>query len=559
VTINSSSWKSFPVAPRETPYDYDDAVARMLEWADGDTKKFAKGFLWTDPNAEPGSPDAYRLPIVDVMENRLVMIPRAVFSAATILSGAHGGLEDVTTEDERLELKSVVTDIYDALREEYRDPRVKPPWLRGGNEESKVTAAMEEEYLDALLASVNSAGWASMPVADDDRAWNSGQAKARVWEWAGGNFAKYRRAFLWWDASAPDLKGSYKLPIADVIDGQLTIVPHAVNAVAAVLGGARGGVSIPDADMDSVERVVNRIQTRVRGEDAVEACGGEQGPLVEETLRQVFGCGECEGSDCVLTDDDVQACGDCGEKRKLKAIEAAWIAPAAAVFQPPRVDGPTPLTITADGRIYGHAWLWNKCHAGIQNECVMAPRNRSGYKYFMNGQVLTADGSMVRVGKITMGTGHAGPRTGWQPAAAHYDNTGTQAAYVTITEDEWGGMLAGVPAPGMDEDQLAKLRVSPVSGDWRRVGDGPLELVAALAVNTPGFPIVASLDTGEVECIQAAGVLMPDGTELHRVDEELTDDESSLVARVDALDDRISALMQKRRGRILDKLNRKGM
>lgn len=561
MTVNSSTWKSMPVAPRETPFDFDDAVARMLEWAGGDAKKLARGFLWYNPQAEPGSADAYRLPIADVAANRLVLIPRAVFSAATILSGAHGGLEDVTTENERLELKGVVTDIYDMLREEYRDPRVKPPWLRGGNERSEVTASYEEDYLDALIASVNSSGWGSMPVADDDHAWNSAQARARLWEWSGGNFAKYRRGFLWFDAAAPDLKGSYKLPIADVIEGSLTIVPHAVNAVAAVLGGARGGVSIPDADMDSVERVVNRIQDRIRGDEKVEACGSCGGDALDvQTVREIFGCGDCEGSDCQLKGDDITACGDCGEKRKLKAIEAAWIAPMASVFEAPKVDGPTPLTVTADGRIYGHAWLWNKCHAGIQNTCVMAPRNRSGYRYFHNGQVLTADGSMVKVGKITMGTGHAGPRSGWQPAAAHYDNTGTQAAYVKITEDQFGGMMAGIAAPGMDEDQLAKLRVSPVSGDWRRVNDGPLELVAALAVNTPGFPIVASLEgSDEIDTIIAAGVLMPDGTELHKVDEEMNEVETEMTRRIDELDERISAVMQKRRGRILDRLKNRGM
>ena len=555
MTVNNTSWKGMPVAPRETAFDFDDAVARMLEWAGGNAKKFATGFLWHDPKAEAGSADAYRLPIADVAGNRLVLIPRAVFSAATILSGAHGGLEDVTTEDERLELKGVVTDIYDMLREEYRDPRVKPPWLRGGNERSEVTASFEEDYLDALIASVNSSGWGSMPVAGDDRPWNSGQAKARLWEWADGNFAKYRRGFLWWDAAAPDLKGSYRLPIADVIDGQLTIVPHAVNAVAAVLGGARGGVDIPDADMDSVQRVVNRIQGRIRGPEDVQACGSCDDE--EEVVDEVFGCGECEGSDCKLQGGDMETCGSCVDKRKLKSIEAAWIAPPAEVFQPPRVDGPTPLTVTADGRVYGHAWLWNKCHAGIQNQCVMAPRNRSGYKYFLNGQVLTADGSMVRVGKITMGTGHAGPRSGWQPAAAHYDNTGTQAAYVTITEDQWGGMMAGIAAPGMDEEQLAKLRVSPVSGDWRRVGDGPLELVAALAVNTPGFPIVASLEgSDQVDTIIAAGVIMPDGTELHVVEGNAV--ESAMTAKVDELDDRITALMQKQRGRILKRLELRG-
>lgn len=554
MAIDAKSWKRMPVAPRTTAYDYDDATRRIQAWAGGSAEKFSSAFLWRNPDAKPGSPDAYRLPIADVHNGKLVLIPRAVFSAATILSGAHGGLEDVTTEDERLELKSVVTDIYDMLREDYRDPRVKPPWLRGGNEESQVTASAEEveveDFIDMLEASVNSSGWASMPIADEDRGWDSGQARSRVWTWADGDYRKYRKAFLWWDATAPEQKGSYKLPIADVIDGTLTIVPRAVNAVAAVLGGARGGVNIPDADMDSVQAIVNRIQKRFHADDeSVEAAA----PMV--------GCGDCTDADeCDMTDSDmIAACATCIQRREALSLEAAaiptdpgYVAPDRSVFEPPVVTGPTPLTVTADGRVFGHGWLWNKCHAGIQNECVIAPRSASGYKYFLNGQVLTADGSMVKVGKITMGTGHAGQRSGWIPAADHYDNTGTQAAWVTVTEDAYGGMLAGIVAPGMTPAQIARLRTSPVSGDWRLAG-GSLELVAALAVNTPGFPIVASMN-GEVTAIIAAGMIMPDGTEVHTYGDDCVQasaEEVELAKSVDALDEQIAKLTQRGRGRRL--------
>jgi hypothetical protein len=109
----------------------------------------------------------------------------------------------------------------------------------------------------------------------------------------------------------------------------------------------------------------------------------------------------------------------------------------------------------------------------------------------------------------------------------------------------------------MDEDQLAKLRVSPVSGDWRRVNDGPLELVAALAVNTPGFPIVASMEgSDEIDTIIAAGIIMPDGEQLHVIDD--SEVESALITKVDELDDRIANLMQKKRGRILKRLEMRG-
>lgn len=555
MATNSSAWKSMPVAPRETRFDFDDAVARILHWADGDTTKFAKAFLWHNPNADKGSADAYRLPIADVAGNRLVLIPRAVFSAATILSGAHGGLEDVTSEQDRLELKGIVTDIYDMLREEYSDPRVKPPWLRGGNEESQVTASMEEdEYFNALTASVNSAGWGSVPIAEDVHRWNSSEARSRVWQWADGNFRQYRKAFLWYDASVPELKSSYKLPIADIINGKLTIVPNAVNAVAAVLGGARGGVDIPDADMNGVERVVKRIQARMHSVEACGSCGGDD-QYSKHTEEEVLGCADCEDDDekCELAGDDITACGSCAGKRSAReVIEAAFAAPPIEAFTPPQVDGPTPLTVTADGRVYGHAWLWNKCHAGIQNECVIAPKSKSGYKYFLNGQVLTSSGQMVRVGKITMGTGHAGPRSGWIPAADHYDNTGTQAAWVTVVEDRFGGMVAGIVTPQMTPEQIAVLRASPISGDWRLAG-GSLELVAALAVNTPGFPIVASAN-GQVTSICAAGVLMPDGSELHKYEEpQLNEAEQALVDRLDKLDARIDAVLARGRARIYER------
>ena len=58
--------------------------------------------------------------------------------------------------------------------------------------------------------------------------------------------------------------------------------------------------------------------------------------------------------------------------------------------------------------------------------------------------------------------------------------------------------VSGVAAPGVDDDTLAAGLAAPLSGDWRRIG-GNLELVAALAVNTPGFPVVASGATDEAD------------------------------------------------------------
>jgi HK97 family phage prohead protease len=85
-------------------------------------------------------------------------------------------------------------------------------------------------------------GAAGLPLAPRDRAWDSGAVDKRVRRWADATDAanaKYARAFMVRDGDA-DLFTSYKLPFADVIDGELQAVPRALFAIAAALQGARG-------------------------------------------------------------------------------------------------------------------------------------------------------------------------------------------------------------------------------------------------------------------------------------------------------------------------------
>jgi len=80
---------------------------------------------------------------------------------------------------------------------------------------------------------------------------------------------------------------------------------------------------------------------------------------------------------------------------------------------------------------------------------------------------------------------------------------------VVAGEDEHGIWIAGGVRDGVTPEQRAELQAAALSGDWRKVG-GNLELVAALAVNVPGFPIprvqVAASSEGQVSLV-AAGVV----------------------------------------------------
>lgn len=179
--------------------------------------------------------------------------------------------------------------------------------------------------------------------------------------------------------------------------------------------------------------------------------------------------------------------------------------PPAAWFENPQLSAPTILTINDDGRVFGHIAAWGTCHTGFPDVCVCPPKSATNYAHATTGgSVKTAEGTLVRVGHLTMGTGHAGLNMDHRAAAAHYDDTGTAVVDWVYGEDDHGIWAAGCLRAGVTQDQVRNLRASAVSGDWRDVGGG-LELVAALAVNVPGFPIPASATPRRLVGLTASG------------------------------------------------------
>lgn len=191
----------------------------------------------------------------------------------------------------------------------------------------------------------------------------------------------------------------------------------------------------------------------------------------------------------------------------------APVCPPAAWFRDPKLSAPTPMTVTDDGRIYGHVATWNTCHIGFSDQCVTPPRSSANYQHYLTGEIICEDGSRVAVGQITMDTGHAPLNANGAKAASHYDHTGTAVADIRTGEDEHGIWMAGALRPHVEPAQIRGLMASDVSGDWRRIG-GNLELVGVLAVNVPGFPknrvkvremegmiasLVASINAGKPE------------------------------------------------------------
>ncbi len=194
--------------------------------------------------------------------------------------------------------------------------------------------------------------------------------------------------------------------------------------------------------------------------------------------------------------------------------------PPASWFDNPGLREPTALTITPEGKVFGHAALWNSCHIGEPSGpgvCVPPPRSGMNYEIFHHGACQTEEGHDVVVGQLTLGTLHAGSDLGWKATMEHYEHSGLAFADVHAYEDRFGIVVAGALRPDVPAEKVREAKAGALSGDWRQVIGRGLEFLAALVVNVPGFPIprpsahIVASAAGEEEILSlvAAGMVEP--------------------------------------------------
>jgi hypothetical protein len=157
--------------------------------------------------------------------------------------------------------------------------------------------------------------------------------------------------------------------------------------------------------------------------------------------------------------------------------------PPRAWFEQEEADELTPLTVTDEGMVFGHAATWD-CHTGFQDRCVMAPQSQTGYAYFHTGEIETAEGDLIPVGNLTVNGGHADLALGRSAAKRHYDDAGTVVAFLRATDGKHGIWVSGVLRDDITEQQLRDMRANAPSGDWRAG-----EMIALHCVPVQGFPV----------------------------------------------------------------------
>lgn len=315
------------------------------------------------------------------------------------------------------------------------------------------------------------------------------------------------------------IRGAALATIAAFVDAQIRLGPDPLAPVTAA-----GGEAEPCEDCDeemTAGQMVQQILAEAPGSDldadgvqiVTDPLGHRLAWPVVHTSREpiTYASSSFTTTEGSFTTTEVPV---------LAAAEP--VIPPADWFEDPHLDGPTPLTITDDGRVFGHAATWGLCHTGLAGRCVTAPRSPSGYAYFMTGSIRTSDGTR-RCGQLTMSCGHAPLNADARAAAAHYDGGpgAVQWADVAAGEDAHGIWVAGAVRPGLSDRQLREASAQALSGDWRNIG-GALELVAALSVPVPGYPVIslaasaaempavrARVDGEQVLALVAAGRVLP--------------------------------------------------
>lgn len=427
--VNTSGWRGLPLAPREAVFDNDNAVLRIAAWANGDAAKMQKAFMWHSDQGNPLDPTSYRLPVGDIINGELTIVFHAIYAAAALMSGAHGGLPDVSPQDDA-KIRSTISQIYAEMAKSFGDTAIRAPWDRSAQEGVQLSmdqfAAVDKPYGDVKYA----------------------------------------------DPGYRDGKARYPLDTEEHCRAAWSYINQADNA-----------------------KFYNATQLKAI-KDRIMAAGKKYGIKFNDAEGGAEDAGENKAKDM-------------GEYSY--SVTGVPITPPKAWFQNPKLPRKTKLTVTPEGRVYGHLAAWNECHRDVaMRECVMAPKSQLGYAPFHLGSTLTAEGELIDTGKIVMDTRHANINLGYAATAIHYDNTGDEIATIRCGEDEFGIWFAGAVVPEATPSKIAKLRRSPLSGDWRRER-GSLELTAALAVNAPAFPVYAMEDNERLALVAAGSVWEDDG------------------------------------------------
>ncbi|MCW2806832.1 MAG: hypothetical protein JWQ93_787 [Marmoricola sp.] len=116
-----TSFQDFPLADRGREWDGDAAEKRVRRWAgaeDEPNEKYRDAHVWYDAEKKDNF-TAYKLLIADVIDDKLVAVPRGVMAAGNVMQGGRGGV-DLPEKD--------IPRVRSHLPKYYKKMGETPPW-----------------------------------------------------------------------------------------------------------------------------------------------------------------------------------------------------------------------------------------------------------------------------------------------------------------------------------------------------------------------------------------------------------------------------------------------
>jgi hypothetical protein len=181
-----------------------------------------------------------------------------------------------------------------------------------------------------------------------------------------------------------------------------------------------------------------------------------------------------------------------------QVADVAAYNPDPAWFSNPQLTGPTKVTVTSEGRVFGHIARWDTLHEVWKIPPPRCPYGGS-YPKFHRHPVVAADGTVVLTGPLAS-NGHAddAEEVTLAAAQAHYDDPNHVLADVVAGEDEFGIWVSGSLRPGVSPVQVLFAYRYSFSGDWRDQA-----LIAACSCAVPAYQLAH--DETVVAMVASAG------------------------------------------------------
>jgi hypothetical protein len=535
---------SLPIGGRDTEWDGQQATNRIFEWATSggkiDPKKARNGFFFVDPNEDPTTRAAYKLPFCDLVGKTLTIMPRGIAATA----GGHG-VDSVSgaSAAEKAAIKKKICKVYVRIVDKYHDwpdcpfdaDGTRPDRRERRNdkaiEDHETDTQEEEDTMDEETKTAGIIGTGSLSQSEDPR---TQALVTRVAELLReGAVAVSIRHDMHPDATANiaalveagDMEGAEAaMESADIRPRHVAIVDTAAFSDARFTLGDDGfsveGPVVFEGIYTGDMRTL-RYGSLVWDEELLPI------PIIWDpdnndhdgvVVGFVSSLERIDGMSSAVRPSEV------GEE-EVEAVNAAagssGIDPA--LFARFKASGKLPLKVDEPDkngfrRISGHVAPFGVCHRSDMGACFQMPKDvDKTHSGFHTGFPLTlSDGSVIRPGAMTLGGKHLNAGLAKQGVQAldtgnHRDDANTVFAVVMAWEDSFGLAVSGILMPDIDQTEMLRAAACGPSVELWPSNRGRT-LVGIHLVPTPAWPVAAS--AGEAQTITDAVHLEIEGLDL---------------------------------------------